>query len=167
MKKHLFMAGRILFAAPFLVFGAFHLMAAKDMAGLVPGFFPGSGELWVYLTGLAFIGASIALLAKKWMKEAALLIAFQLAVFIVTVWLPQLGAEGQQGQMAMMNLLKDTALLGGALTYAAKGAFHGKRGECCGCGKGDCSHCAGCESCKDCKNCGDCSNCRTEGSAQK
>jgi len=151
MKKHLFTAGRILFAAPFLVFGAFHLMAAKDMAALVPAFFPGGGELWVYLTGLVFILASIALLAKKWMKEASLLIAAQLLVFIVTVWMPQLGAEGQQGQLAMMSLLKDTALLGAALTYAAKGgmmAAHGERGGHCACSGSDCAHCKDCGDCK-------------------
>ena len=149
MKKHLFMAGRILFALPFLLFGGFHLMAAKDMAGFVPAMFPGGGEFWVYVTGVIFIATSLAILAKKWMKEAALLLALQLLIFILTVWLPQLGAEGQQGQVAMVNLLKDLALLGGALTYAGKGAMmKGHGGGHCSCGGKDCAHCKDCSDCK-------------------
>ena len=91
--KNISLVGRVIYGVVFLVFGAFHLMQAQAMAGFVPSFFPGSGAMWVVLTGIVFVLAGLALLANKWVKEAGLLIALQLLVFILAIWLPQLGGE--------------------------------------------------------------------------
>ena len=91
MMKNLSMIGRVLYALPFIVFGAFHLMQAPNMASFVPTMFPGSGTFWVYLTGVIFIGGGLGILLKKYTYYAALLIALQLLVFGLTIWVPELG----------------------------------------------------------------------------
>jgi len=105
---------RILFALPFGVFGLFHFMGAKDMAGMVP--IPG-GVIWIYITGTAMLVASIAIITKKMAKFASLGLALLLLTYIVTIHIPGLGNEATM-QMSMMSLLKDMGLMGGALTYA-------------------------------------------------
>ena len=105
---------RILFALPFGIFGMLHFMGAKDMAGMVP--IPG-GVIWVYITGTALLAASIAIIANKMGKFASLGLALLLLTFIVTIHIPGLGNEATM-QMSMTSLLKDMALMGGALTYA-------------------------------------------------
>lgn len=105
---------RVAFALPFAVFGVFHLTNAGAMSKMVP--LPGAVFL-VYLTGLALIAGSVGVLTKTLGKWAALGLAALLASFIAFIHLPGLG-NPQMGQMAMTNLLKDTALLGGALAWA-------------------------------------------------
>lgn len=111
--------GRYLYAAPFAVFGLLHFMNGGAMAGMVPGFIPG-GVFWVYLTGLAMLAASIAIMAGKMGSLAATLLGVLLLIFVVTIHLPGvLGAADQAAmQASMSNLLKDTALAGGAFVLA-------------------------------------------------
>lgn len=108
-------AGRWIFAIPFFVFGALHLLNSGQMAGFVPPLFPGNPSIWVIVTGIVFITAALGVALHKFEREAALLIAFQLLVFILTIWVPQLLGGNQQ---AMSGLLKDTALMGAALAFA-------------------------------------------------
>ena len=103
--------GRILFALPFAVFGLMHFMAAGDMAGMVPSWVPG-GVFWIYLTGLALIAATVAIIAKKHISLAALLLGVLMFTFVLTVHLPMVMGGNQ---MAMSGLLKDFALGGAAL----------------------------------------------------
>lgn len=110
--------GRILFAVPFLVFGFFHFMNGPGMATMVPSYIPG-GVFWVYLTGLANILAAISIVSGKQTRLACYLLALMLLVFILTIHLPGMSNPETQ-QMAMMSLLKDTGLMGGALILASK-----------------------------------------------
>ena len=107
--------GRWLFAVPFFLFGLMHLMNSGQMAGFVPEFFPGNPAFWVIVTGIVFIVASIGVAIHKYEKEAAFLLAFQLIVFVLTIWLPQVLGGSQQ---AISGLLKDTMLAGAALAFA-------------------------------------------------
>ena len=103
---------RILFAIPFGIFGLFHFMNAGAMAGMVP--IPG-GVLWIYVTGIGLLLACVSIIIKKQDRLASLLLALMLVLFIFTMHLPNaMGGD----QMAMINLLKDLGLTGGALTYA-------------------------------------------------
>ena len=52
--------GRILFAAPMLVFGFGHFGAAADMAGMVPSFLP-APTLFVYLTGALLVASGLGI----------------------------------------------------------------------------------------------------------
>lgn len=111
MNTTLVNAGRITFAVPFLVFGINHFMNAQGMGGMVPEFIPG-GVFWVYLTGVAHILAAIAILIKKWVKIATVLLAIMLLIFALAIHLPGF-MEGNQ--MELGNILKNIALAGGAL----------------------------------------------------
>ena len=106
---------RLLYAVPMAIFGIFHFMNASAMSGMVPSFLPG-GVFWVYLTGLALILAAISIIIQKKARLAALLLAAMLIIFVLTMHLPGLGGENMQ--MSMTMLLKDTALAGAALAFA-------------------------------------------------
>jgi putative oxidoreductase len=107
-------AGRYVFALPFLIFGVFHFMNASNMAGMIPGWLPG-GVIWVYLTGLALIAASVSMMIKVMDQLASFLLGVMLLIFVLVLHLP--GAlEGDQASTT--NLLKDLAMAGGAWLYA-------------------------------------------------
>ena len=107
-------AARIAFALPFAVFGLFHFLNASAMAGMVP--VPG-GVFWIYFTGAALIAGSLGIMTGILGRLAALGLAALLGTFILAIHIPGL-SNPQMQQMAMMGLLKDVSLLGGALTWA-------------------------------------------------
>lgn len=110
---------RVLFALPFFVFGINHFAATDQMAATVPTFIPGTA-VWVYVTGAAHLATSIAIMANRLIRPAGILLAVMLLAFVVTIHLPGLfGAE--TSATALTNLLKDTALAGGALMAAHVG----------------------------------------------
>lgn len=104
--------GKWLFAVPFLVFGVFHFLGAKDMAGMAPF----GGEIMVYITGVALVAAAVSMFIGKYDKLATILLALMLILFIVFIHGPAAGDSANQA--AMPNLLKDLALAGAALLYA-------------------------------------------------
>ena len=116
MDKMTTMIGRIIYALPFLGFGAGHLMNAGSMGAMVPAFIPG-GVFWIYFTGVAMVLAALAIITGIQGRNACFGIALMLLVFIVTMHLPGL-ANPQMKMMAMMSLFKDTGLMGGALVIA-------------------------------------------------
>jgi putative oxidoreductase len=117
MKEKLALVARILFAVPFGAFGMAHMFHAQTMAGMLPAWVPG-GAFWIYLTGLCLILACVAFVTKVQIKKAAICMVALLLVFVFTLHIPAI-KSGTNRQMAIMNLLKDISLIGGALTYAA------------------------------------------------
>jgi uncharacterized membrane protein len=105
-------------------FGIRHFIYPYDLVVKVPDFLPG-GVLWVYLTGAAFILAALAFLTNIWVRNAAYLLAFLLFSFVFTIHLPNYmeTADKAYQQIALTNLLKDTALAAFAL-YIASNARH-------------------------------------------
>ncbi len=116
MDKLLSHIGRIIFAIPFLLFGANHLMSAGQMAPMVPAYIPG-GVFWIYFTGAAMVLAALAIITGNKGRIACFGLAVMLLVFIVTVHFPGL-SNPQMKMMSMINLLKDTALMGACLFMA-------------------------------------------------
>ena len=107
--------GRFLYAIPMAGFGVLHFMMSDAMAGMVP--IPG-GVVWVYITGLALLAAAAAIIAGKQAVLATQLLGLMLLIFAVSIHLMALlGGD----QAAMSNLLKDTALAGGA--FVLSGVF--------------------------------------------
>ena len=106
--------GKIVFAIPFFMFGAFHFMNAGGMEGVVPSYVPG-GVFWVYLTGVAHLLAAIAILANKMVRIAGILLGVMLILMGLMVHLP---AFIDGNQMEMANLMKNIALAGGAFIIA-------------------------------------------------
>ncbi|HTE50865.1 MAG TPA: DoxX family membrane protein [Kofleriaceae bacterium] len=105
---------RVLFALPFIASGLFHFIKASEMAPAVP--IPG-GVVWVYVTGAGLLAGGLGVLFRWLGMWGALGLALLLILFILTVHLPALGNPAMR-QMAMAGVLKDTGLLGGALTWA-------------------------------------------------
>ncbi len=108
---------RGLLSLPFVLFGAMHFAAGAAMAGLVPSWVPGGGVLWVYLTGVALVAGGIGLWTRRFAVSAAVALAALMAVFALTVHLPNVG-DAQLGQLSTISLLKDLALAGGLLAFA-------------------------------------------------
>ena len=122
--------GRVVYALPFLVFGAFHFMNASMMSTMVPAFIPG-GVFWIYFTGAAMIAAAVSIMANRLTTYACIGLSLMLLVFIVTMHIPNL-QNPQMGQMAMISLLKDMSLAGAAMFIGGKSCT--------------------CKECKDCKD---------------
>ena len=114
--KHLSTAGRVLFALPFGIMGLNHFFMYNYYIGMVSSFIPGGG-FTVIITGLALIAACLAIISKKLIRIACLLLALLLFIFICTIHIPGL-FEPATASMALVELLKDTALMGGSLMIA-------------------------------------------------
>jgi putative oxidoreductase len=117
MNNKLALVARIMFAMPFGAFGMSHLIHAGAMVRMLPIWLPG-GEFWIYLTGICLISACFAFVTKIQADKAAFCLVALLLVFVFTLHIPAV-RRGTNPQMAIMNLLKDVSLMGGALTYAA------------------------------------------------
>ncbi|MBI9054150.1 MAG: DoxX family membrane protein [Bacteroidales bacterium] len=114
--KYLTTIGRILFALPFAVFGLNHFFMVDFYTGMLTSFIPGS-SFTILLTGLALIAASISIIIKRYIKLSCILLAIMLLLFILTIHIPQL-FDASTKMFAMVELLKDLALMGGALMIA-------------------------------------------------
>lgn len=114
--KHLSTLGRILFAAPFGILGLNHFFMYDYYMGLVSSFIPGGG-FTVVITGIALIAASISIIAKKYIRLSCLLLALLLLIFIVSIHIPGLFDKATT-TVSLIELLKDTALMGGSLMIA-------------------------------------------------
>ena len=110
----------------FFSFGIFHFLYPHDLLVYVPQFLPG-GILWVYLVGTSFILGGIAFLTNNWVKVAGYLLAILLVIFILAIHVPNYlhAGDKEMRQMALINVLKDTAIACFALHIAA-GAHHQK-----------------------------------------
>jgi putative oxidoreductase len=101
----------IVFAIIMAIFGIFHLINADSMKESVPKWIPG-GVLWVYITGIGFVLASVAILINKQTKLACYLLAVMLLIFIFTIHVPNIasGKDESAKQMGMLLMLKDVGL---------------------------------------------------------
>jgi putative oxidoreductase len=115
MKK-ISVAGRILYALPFAVFGINHFLMMDYYVGMLTSFIP-LGAYTIILTGIMLIVASISILTKKFVKFATLMLACLLLIFILTIHIPHLIA-GPDKTASMIALLKDISLMGGSLMIA-------------------------------------------------
>ncbi|RXK62282.1 DoxX family protein [Lacibacter luteus] len=124
--KHYHIVSRIaiyLLSVILIAFGIFHYKHPYDLLVYVPDFLPG-GVAWVYIVGTAFILAGVSFLTNKFVKITGYLLAAMLIVFVLTIHLPNSMNAGapEMRQMALINLLKDTAIAAFALHIAA-GAY--------------------------------------------
>jgi putative oxidoreductase len=121
--KQLTILGRILFGLPFGILGLNHFFMKDFYLGMLTSFIPGMG-FTVMLVGLALIVASVCIIFNKFVRIACFLLAFLLALFILTIHIPNIFVE-KNSTIAMIELMKDTSLMGGALLIA--GIFDQKK----------------------------------------
>lgn len=109
-----------LLAVVMIAFGLYHFMQPRNLVGYVPAFIPG-GIVWVYVIGAAFILVGVAFIINKMVKMAGYVLAALLIIFVLTIHLPNFLHSGdkEMQQIALISLLKDTALAGFALHIAA------------------------------------------------
>ena len=109
-----------LLAVVMIVFGIYHFRHPKELLIYIPAFVPG-GIIWVYFVGGAFILAALAFITNRLVGLAGYLLAVLLLIFVLTVHLPNYLHSGDHDmrQIALINLLKDTALAAFALYIAS------------------------------------------------
>ena len=109
---------RILFAVPFGIIGINHFFVIDFFKGMLTSFIPGGGFTIVF-TGVLLVAASISIILKKYVAIACWLLAILLGLFILTIHIPNIiQLDGDEMQFAIMQLIKDTSLMGGALMIA-------------------------------------------------
>lgn len=115
-----------LLAVVMISFGIYHFQHARELVVYIPSSLPG-GILWVYLVGAAFILVAVSFVTNRMVKTSAYLLAIMLFIFILTLHLPNYlnAGDKEMKAMALVNILKDTAIAGFALHIAA-GAHHQK-----------------------------------------
>jgi len=113
--KNLAIIGRILFELPFGVMGVNHFIMKNYFLGLMSSFIPGGG-FTILLTGFILILACILIILNKFIKTACYSLAGLLFIFIITIHIP--GLSTSDWQIAFIELLKDTGLMGGAIMIA-------------------------------------------------
>ena len=111
----------ILLALVMAVFGIYHFVYPQNLVSYVPSFLPDLGNIWVYIPGAAFILAAFAFITNKKVKLAAYLLAVLLFIFVLTIHLPNYlnASSDENSQMALINILKDTAIAAFALHIAS------------------------------------------------
>ncbi len=114
--KNLSMIGRILYGVPFAIFGLNHFLFLNFYIGSVSSFIP-LGPYTIILTGIFLIMASISIIFNKYVKVSTILLAIMLLIFILTIHIPGL-FNPDNWQFALIELLKDTSLMGGSLMIA-------------------------------------------------
>ncbi len=85
-------AGRALFAASLVVFGIQHFIYAAFIATLIPTWIPWP-LFWAYLTGIAFIAASGAIVAGPLARLAAALLGLMFLLWVVVLHAPRVLAH--------------------------------------------------------------------------
>ncbi len=125
--KHYHIISRIaiyILSVVLILFGVFHFMYPRDLMVYVPLSLVG-GIKWAYVVGGAFILVGLSFLTNQFVKITSYLLVIMLVIFILTVHLPNYNNAGdkEMRQLALINILKDTAIAGFALHIAA-GAHH-------------------------------------------
>ena len=125
--KHYHIISRIaiyILSVVLIIFGVFHFLYPRDLLVYVPLSLVG-GITWAYIVGTAFILVGISFLTNQFVKITGYILALMLLIFILTIHVPNYNHAGDRDmrQMALINILKDTAIMGFALHVAA-GAHH-------------------------------------------
>lgn len=120
MMKNLATLGRILFALPFGILGLNHFIMYDFYLLQLTSFIPGGG-FTIILTGAVLIIASISIIIKKFIPVTCWILSGLLFIFIVSIHIPHLivSKEANESMIALIELFKDTSLLGASLMIAA------------------------------------------------
>jgi len=108
--------GRLFFAIPLAVFGSEHFTLTANIAALVPRWIP-VHTFWVYLVGVAFLGAALSIAVLVQARLAAALVGMTLLIFVLVMDLP--GVAASPGNRFFWALaLRQLAFSGGAFAFA-------------------------------------------------
>lgn len=125
--KHYHIVSRVaiyLLSVVLIAFGFFSFVYPRDLLVYVPVSLPGGINL-AYVVGAGFILVGMSFITNQYVKFTGYIFAALLLIFILTIHIPNYlhaGAKDMQ-KMALINMLKDTAIMCFALHIAA-GAHH-------------------------------------------
>lgn len=108
--------GPVFEATAFAIFGAEHLLAARDLMGIVPRWIPGP-LFWTYFVGVAWIAAAISLIAWRYVRWSAALLALALLIIVATIDLPNLPRHLHE-RLFWTLTMRETAFAAGAMVLA-------------------------------------------------
>jgi putative oxidoreductase len=113
-----------LLAIIMIVFGIQHFKHPENMLVYVPTYLPG-GVIWVYIVGASFILVAIAFIVNRFVSVAGYILAALLFAFVILIHWPNFREAGdaEMRQLALVNLLKDTAI-GAFALYIASNTNH-------------------------------------------
>jgi uncharacterized membrane protein len=114
---------RLLYGLSLIFFGVAHFIDVKDTLALIPNWLPGH-LFWAYSTGCTFVAAGISAVSGLYARLAVTLSVFQLALFLVLVWLP-IVARGSMDPFQWSETILNVALLAGGLVVAD--SYHSMR----------------------------------------
>ncbi len=122
-KNIFLLIGRLLFSVIFVEGAIGHLTKINYMAGYARAFGVPYPKLAIIVTGLMLLIGSVSIiLGWKATYGAIILILFLIPVTYQMHFLPMIHATDQmQMQMQMINFLKNTGLVGGAIYIAVSG----------------------------------------------
>lgn len=125
--KHYHIISRLaiyLLSVVLIIFGVFHFLYPRDLLVYVPLSLVG-GITWAYIVGVAFILVGLSFITNQFVKITSYLLVVMVIIFILTIHVPNYNNAGdkEMRQMALINILKDTAIMCFALHIAA-GAHH-------------------------------------------
>ena len=81
---------------------------------------------WGYLTGLALLGAGVALLLNRYARAATTILGIVLVLLVILMYFPILAAAPSEGLVEALNYIGDTTLFAGTIMLAA-GAMPARR----------------------------------------
>jgi uncharacterized membrane protein len=108
--------GRLFFAIPMAVFGSEHFTLTAGVAFLVPRWIPWH-TFWVYLVGVGFICAGIAIAVLVQARLAAALVGMTLLTFVLVMDLPA-AVTHPHNRFFWALALRQLAFSGGAFAFA-------------------------------------------------
>ena len=108
--------GPVFEATAFAIFGAEHLFAARDLMGIVPRWMPGP-LFWTYFVGVAWMAAAISLIAWRYVRWSAALLALALLIIVATIDLPNLPRHVHE-RLFWTLTVRETAFAAGAMVLA-------------------------------------------------
>ncbi|MEM9324458.1 MAG: DoxX family membrane protein [Bacteroidota bacterium] len=114
--KPIELIARIMYAIPMIMAGVVHFSKSSMVARMVPKYLPAK-EVWVYVTGIGFILASIAIIINKKSRIAAISLGVMLLLFALMI---HLRGFLKGVPLASSLFLRDISLAGASFFIAAK-----------------------------------------------
>lgn len=108
---------RRLYALTLIYFGVGHFVYLKQTAADVPSWLP-LHVAWAYVTGGAFILAGLAVLVGVYARLASALVALQIGLFVILVWIPIITAAGSKSAFQWSETVISAALAAAAWMLA-------------------------------------------------